>query len=93
MSNDFTHLWSIKKRKRVKEQDRSSLTEPRNGLTVTNGNVTEEDGLERREERENGALRVAHIKWAGGRYGQGSITQQRSVALLQHIPGLMDIDS
>ena len=39
------------------------------------GNVTEEDGLERREERENGALGVAHIKWAGGRHGQGSITQ------------------
>ena len=61
--------------KRVKEQDSSSLTEPKTGLMVTKGNVTEEDGLERREERENGALGVAHIMWAGGRHGQGSITQ------------------
>ena len=59
----------------VSEKIQSSLTEPKNGLMVTKGNVTEEDGLERREERENGALGVAHIMWAGGRHGQGSITQ------------------
>ena len=46
----------LEKRERVKEQDSSSLTEPKNGLMVTKGNVTEEDGLEGREERENGAL-------------------------------------
>ena len=57
MSNDFIHTCGVsEKRKRVKEQDSSSLTEPKNGLTVTKGNVTEDDGLERREERENRAL-------------------------------------
>ena len=57
------------------------------------GNMTEEDGFEGREERENGSLQVEHITWAGGWLGEGSITQRRSVALLQHIPGLMDSDS
>ena len=44
------------KRKGVIEKDSSSRTEPKNGLTVTKGNGTEEDGLGGKGERENGAL-------------------------------------
>ena len=35
MSNDFTHLWSITTKQKLKEQNSSRLTEPKNGLTVT----------------------------------------------------------
>ena len=68
------------KRERVKEQDSSRLTEPKKGLMVTKGNVTEEDGFEGREERENGALQVEHIMWAGGWLGEGSVTAKISSA-------------
>ena len=44
VSNDFTHLWSIRTKKQLKEQNRSRLTEPKNGLTVTKGKGTGDDG-------------------------------------------------
>jgi len=53
-------------RKGVIEQDSSTRSEPKNGLTVTKGNGTEEDGLGGRGERENGAVRVAHRLRPGG---------------------------
>ena len=46
MSNDFTHLWSIRTKKELKEQNSSRLTEPKNGLTVTKGKGTGEDRWE-----------------------------------------------
>ena len=42
--NDFTHLWSIRTKEKLKEQKSSRITEPKNGLTVTKGKATEEDG-------------------------------------------------
>ena len=35
--NDFPHLWSIRTKKKLKEQNSSRITEPKNGLTVTKG--------------------------------------------------------
>ena len=49
------------KRKGLTEQHSSRLSEPKNGLSVPKGNVTEKDGLGGRDERENGPLRGAHI--------------------------------
>ena len=58
------------KRKGLTEQDSSCLSVPKNGPTVTKGNVTEEDGLGGREERENGALRGAHTVWPAACMGK-----------------------
>jgi len=66
-SNDFTLQWSISTNKKLKEQHRSSLAKPKNGLTVTKQKVTAEDGWEGRDKRENWALQVAHIMCAGRR--------------------------
>ena len=38
--NDFTHLWSIRAKQKLKEQNSSKNTEPKNGLTVTKGKET-----------------------------------------------------
>ena len=38
-----------KKKKKLKEQNSSRLTEPKNGLTVTKGKGSGEDGWERRD--------------------------------------------
>ena len=51
VSNDFTHLWSIRTKEKLKEQNSSRITEPKNGLTVTKGKGT---GENRWEERDNG---------------------------------------
>ena len=40
--NDFTHMWSIRTEQKLKKQNSSRLTEPKNGLTVTKGKGTEE---------------------------------------------------
>ena len=42
--NDFTHLLSIRTKEKLKEQNRSTITEPKNGLTGTKGKGTGEDG-------------------------------------------------
>ena len=42
--NDFTHM-----QEKLKEQNSSRIIEPKNGLTVTKGKVTGEDGSEGRE--------------------------------------------
>ena len=47
--NDFTHMWSIRTKKKRKEQNSSRITEPKNGLTVTKGKGTGENGWEGRD--------------------------------------------
>ena len=42
--NDFTHLRSIRTKEKLKEQNSSRITEPKNGLTGTKGKGTGEDG-------------------------------------------------
>ena len=55
VSNDFTHLWSIRtKKKKLKEQTSSRITAPKNGLTVTKGKGTEEDGWQERDKGKRG---------------------------------------
>jgi len=41
--NGFTHLWSIRTKEKLKEQNNSRITEPKNGLTGIKGKGTEED--------------------------------------------------
>ena len=41
--NDFTHLWNIRTKEKLKEQNSSRITEPKNGLTVTKAKRTGED--------------------------------------------------
>ena len=50
-------MWSIRTKKILKEQNSSRLTEPKNGLTVTKGKGTGEDGCKGRDkggEKERG---------------------------------------
>ena len=61
VSNDFTHLWSIRTKNKLKEQNSSRLIELKNGLTVTKGKGTGEDGWKGRDKGKYGALRLAHI--------------------------------
>ena len=44
VSNDYTHLWNIRTKEKLKEQNSSRITEPKNGLTVTKGKETGENG-------------------------------------------------
>ena len=60
-TNDFTHLWSIRTKEKLKEQNTRRLTEPKNGPTVTKGKETGEDEWEGRDKGEKGVLRLAHI--------------------------------
>ena len=50
-----------KNKGKLKEQNRSRLTEPKNGLTVTKGKGTGEGEWEGRDKGGNGALKLAHI--------------------------------
>ena len=59
LPNDFTHMWSIRTKKKLKEQNSSRITEPMNGLTVTKGKGTVEDGWEGMDKGGKGALRLA----------------------------------
>ena len=47
--NNFTHLWSVRTKQKLKEQNSSRLIEPKNGLKVTKGEGTGEDGWEGRD--------------------------------------------
>ena len=49
--NDFMTLWGTRKKQNMKEQNRSRLTKPKNGLTVTKGKGT---GLDIWESRDKG---------------------------------------
>ena len=52
--NDFTHMWSIRTKEKLKEQKSSRITEPKKGLTVTKGKGTGENGRDKGEEKERG---------------------------------------
>ena len=45
VSNDFTHLGSIPKQEKLKEQNSSRLTEPKNGLIIRKRKRTPVDGF------------------------------------------------
>ena len=47
--NDFTHMWNIRTKKKLKEQNSRRLTEPKNGLTITKGKGTGDDACEGRD--------------------------------------------
>ena len=49
-------MWSIRTKKKLKKQNSSRLTEPKNGLTVTKEKGSEEDGWEGRDKGEKGSL-------------------------------------
>ena len=51
-----------KNKEKLKEQNSSRLTEPKNGLTVTKGKGTGEVVWEGRDKEEKEALRSADIK-------------------------------
>ena len=70
LSNDFTHLWSIRTKVKLNEQNSSRITEPKNGLTGTKGKGTGEDGWAGRDKggRRRGVLRLACM--GGGRKGR-----------------------
>ena len=40
-------MWNIRTKEKLKEQNSSRITEPKNGLTVTKGKGTGEDGWDR----------------------------------------------
>ena len=91
--NDFTHLWSIRTKEKLKEQNSSGITEPRNGLTGTKGKGTGEDGwvgMDKGCGRRRGLLRLACM--VGWEKGEGCTTQRRQVVILQHFAMLMDSD-
>ena len=54
MPNDFTHLWSKRTKQKLKEQNSSRLTDPKNGLTVAKGKGTGEGRWEGREKGNEG---------------------------------------
>ena len=59
--SDFIHLWSIRTKQKLKVQNSSRLTEPKNGLTVAKGKGTREDRWEGRDKGGKEALQLAHI--------------------------------
>ena len=54
--NDSTHMWSIRTKQKLKEQNSSRITVPKNGLTVTKGNRIGEYGWEGRDKGGKGVL-------------------------------------
>ena len=75
--NDFTHLWSIRTKEKLKEWNSSRITEPKNGLTVTKGKETGENGRVRRDkggEKERGIM-ISMYNVGGG--GKGRAVQHR----------------
>ena len=42
-------MWSIRTKEKLKKQNSSFITEPKNGLTVTKGKGTGEEGWEGRD--------------------------------------------
>ena len=76
----ISRIVEYKNKEKVKEPNSSRITELKNGLTVTKGKGTREDGWEGRDKGEQGALGLAYIMW--GMYGECSITQRRQVVIL-----------
>ena len=82
-----------KNKRKLKEQNSSRSTEPKNGLIVTKGKGTGEDGWEGRDKggkKRKGALQLACIVLGG--HGEGCVTQKRQVVILQHLTMLKDSD-
>ena len=69
--NNFTHLWSIRTKEKLKEQNSSRITEPKNGLRVTKGKETGEDRWVRRDKggEEEGCIKIS-MHGKGGRKGR-----------------------
>ena len=86
----FPSFVEYKNKAKLKEQNSSRLTEPKNGLTVTQGKglgrVVGKGGVK-------GVRRITittHNMW--GWHGEGCATQGRQVVILQHLTTLMDSD-
>ena len=74
-------MWSIRTKEKLKEQNSSRITEPKNGLTVTKGKGTGENGWEGREKGNRDITIITH-NVAGGGHREGSIAQRRQVVIL-----------
>ena len=84
-------MWSIRTKEKLKKQNSSRTTEPKNGLTGTKGKG--EDGWVGRDKggvRRMGVLKLACME--GWEKGEGCTTQRRQVVILQHFAMLMDSD-
>ena len=80
--------------RKLKEQNSSRSTEPKNGLTVTKGKGTGEDGWEGRDKgrgKKKGGITISLYRVGVG-HGEGCATQRRQVVILQHLTMLMDSD-
>ena len=70
-------MWSVRTKEKLKEQNSSRITEPKNGLTVTKGKGTVEDGWEGRDkewEKKQGIM-ISMYNVGGG--GKGRALQHR----------------
>ena len=82
-----------KNKEKLKEQNISRITEPKNGLTGTKGKGTREDGWEWRDKvgGKKGGLTISMYNVCEG-HGEGCATQRRQVVILQHLITQMDSD-
>ena len=80
-------------KERLKEQNSSRITEPKNGLTVTKGKGTGEKGREGgiRVGTKKGGIMISMYNVRVG-HGNGSTARRGQVVILQHFSTLMDSD-
>ena len=78
-------------KEKLKEQNSSRLTEPKNGLIVTNGRGTGEDGWEGRYGGKRGMMISTYNVGVEG-HKEGSIAERRQVVTLYHLTTLMNSD-
>ena len=64
-----------KNKEKLKEQNSSRITEPKNGLTVTKGKGTGEDGWEARDKGKKGDITISRHNVGVG--GTGRAVQHR----------------
>ena len=79
----------------LKEQNSSRITEPKNGLTVTKGKGTGEDGWEGKDngvEKESGGGLMINMCSVEGGHGEVCASQRRQVVILQHLTTPMPRD-
>ena len=84
-------MWSIRTKKKLKEQNSSRITEPKNGLTVTKGKGSGEYWWEGSGKvGKNAGSMISMYNWWG--HEEGCATHRRQVVILQHLTTLMDSD-
>ena len=82
-----------KNKEKLKKQNSSRITEPKNGLTVTKGKGTGcmggKEGI--RVGKKEGGIMISmyNVSWG---HREGCATQRRQVVIPQHLTTLMDSD-